>query len=280
MRCPECGANVAPKIALCPKCDHVLDASAFSSAPPISRGDQDTPPEGTPVPAPRAARPPVRNAQQASRRPAPRLDDEDTHPRPRGAREDDDPDTGEIEEEEDWHPKPVAVPPRASTKATANDSIGSGYAPAEDLAQEAKFFLRDLRGGNLLAFWGGALTFLSSFFPWKQTAAEGDVLGFMSIAAPVLLLSLLLCGSILVRERNLMPRASAATTWYLQFACAALIPLWTIACIKLSWNSVLVRATVGVEDIWTSKPGFGAIIALPLSVLALAGTLLGMKGKG
>lgn len=305
MKCPQCGALVAPKTAICPKCDHVLDASAFSSAPPTSHREQDTPPEGTPTPAARAARPPVRTARSGqgsparapgstprrngtavrstgapSRRPAPVIDDDDhdTQPPKRSTAHDDEPDTAEIEEE-DWHPKPVPMPARPTAKARADDSLGIGYAPAEDLMQEAKFFLRDLSGADRFAFWGGALTFFACFFPWKQTAAEGDTLGFLSIGVLVLVLSLLLCGSIWVRERGLMPRVSAATTWYLQFVCAALAPLWTLICIKLSWNAVLVRATVGTEDIWVSKPGFGAIIALPLSIVALLGTLMSMKGK-
>ena len=95
----------------------------------------------------------------------------------------------------------------------------------------------------------------------------------------MLVLSLLVCGAIFVRERKLMPRASRATTWYVQFACATLVPMWTVVCIKLAWNPTLVSANVGTEDIWMSKPGVGALIALPLSAMSLLGTFMGLKGK-
>ncbi len=291
MRCPQCGTQLAPQTAICPACDHVVDASAFFSEPPNNRHDQDTPPEGTPVlrVPPRArATPPARKT--AARKPAaperqpehPWDDDEITEPPRRTPAQPEDTDAGDASEKEaDWHSKPAepAPAPRPRAKASAREEIGIGYGAAEELAQEARFFLQELSGSDKAAFWGGALTAISCFFPWKQTALEGDTLGFMGVGIPALLFSLLLCGSIWTRERDWASRTTRANTWYLQFACAALIPLWTLVCIKLAWNPVLVRATVGISDIWTSKPGLGAIVALPCSVVALLGTFMGMKGR-
>lgn len=170
-----------------------------------------------------------------------------------------------------------AVETRPGTRAS--DDIGAGYAPAEDLATELKFLIRGLSGRDKLAFWGAAITFFAGFFPWRQTAREGDVLGIVSLGAGVMLLGLGCCAALAVRERDLLPRTSPTTLWGAQLACAALAPLLTLVCIKLSWNSTLVPASVGLENIWTSKPGIGAWAALPASVVALLGTLLGMKGK-
>ncbi|MBX7113776.1 MAG: hypothetical protein K1X64_05520 [Myxococcaceae bacterium] len=258
MRCPQCGTQLAPKTAICPACDYVVDNSAFQSELPIEHLEQDTPAEGTPW-----------------------AEDEITEPPRRAAPEDTDVgDDGEEEAAAGRTRRAVLAPaPRPAPKASAREEIGIGYGAAEELAQEARFFLQELSGSDKAAFWGSALVAISCFFPWRQTALEGDTLGFMGLGAGVLLLSIALCGSIWARERDWVARAKRANTWYLQFACAVLIPLWTLVCIKLAWNPVLVRATVGTSDVWASKPGLGAIIAVPCSVLALLGTLVGLKGR-
>lgn len=150
--------------------------------------------------------------------------------------------------------------------------------PTEELAN-IRDFISNLGSADKLAFTGAALTVLVSFFPWKDTVAEGEVLGLMSLGVVTTLFALMTIGAIIVRVQRLLPRINVMFPWLMQLAttCAAIV--WCLVFIKLSWNGTKVHAVEGNTLKPISAPDMGVFLAIVSSILSLGGTLLGLKDK-
>lgn len=323
VNCPGCGTEVADGEAICPKCDYIIDAMAFSAEPP----EQDD--EGSATGA-GASAPPARPAAKlrpSGARPNPRKDTAGEVPRPRLA-------TGKkapaaaaapvpsstqiksIEEIEkartkrpapagkgpsrkstgpsmpdapsrrvaaapsapvaDWHVKPDA--PGSGPVSSPNTS-GYHIAAPEDVFKDAKSFVIGLPGSDKIAFAGLAFNILFAFFPWKETVLDGDVLGLMSLGFPVFAVSIVGITAIVVRVRQFMPKLNPLVPWLLQLSAVCFCLVWCLIFIKLSWDSRLARSPVGNFDMYISKPSLGVFLSLLTSVVALGGTLMGLKEK-
>jgi hypothetical protein len=106
---------------------------------------------------------------------------------------------------------------------------------------------------------------------------EGEVLGLVSQGVLVFLLGAAGMSLIAVRTRGVFGHVNPLFIWAGQFGAMTLSILWVLVCIKLSWDSTLARARVGNEEIWVSKPGFGAFFGLASATIATLGTALGLK---
>jgi hypothetical protein len=49
--------------------------------------------------------------------------------------------------------------------------------------------------------------------------------------------------------------------------------------VKISWDSTMARSPIGNFERWVSRPEAGVFIALITSVVALGGTVMGLKEK-
>ena len=65
----------------------------------------------------------------------------------------------------------------------------------------------------------------------------------------------------------------------IQFGTAAFSIVWCLVLIKLAVNTLKARALYGNEEVWTSKPGLGVVLALLSSIVAFLGTLMGLREK-
>jgi hypothetical protein len=274
LNCPGCGAGVADKTSICPRCDYIIDDSFLGSNPaqpakPPPRGRSLTPTEDMEVPErPRSSKPkpkpppsgrtgPKRPAQPAPSEPEPWL--EQPYEKP--------------EAEADWHIRPA--PPPEPTPHFQSPNVIS---PEQELAS-IRDFISNLGSADKIAFTGAALTILVSFFPWKDTVAEGEVLGLMSLGVLTTLMALVTIGAIAVRVQRAFPQMNAMYPWLVQLAtnCAAIV--WCLIFIKLSWNGTKVHSVEGNTLKPISTPAMGVFLGIITSILSLGGTLMGLKDK-
>jgi hypothetical protein len=149
----------------------------------------------------------------------------------------------------------------------------------EDVWAESKRFVADLTVADKLAFLGAFAAVGSCFFPWKDTIAEGEVLGLMSLGSVVFGVSLLIIAAIVIRVRRTLPKLHILIPWLIQFSGACFCIVWCLVYVKLSWDSTMARSPIGNFERWVSSPSPGVFIALLMSLMTLGGTLMGLREK-
>nr|WP_274622749.1 hypothetical protein [Myxococcus fulvus] len=294
LNCPGCGSKVAANSSICPVCDYIIDGSFLSAEPPADN-DEDTgvgeaprpPPARKPAPArPRpaksGARPApaaaaggdvtnvrsvddiARSASQRASRPAPARSG-GTAPRRAPAPA----------------PAPAATGPDPWARGARDEDEenNSAIADPDELIQDAKDLLGAMSAGDKIAFYSAGLVVLSCFVPWKETAADGDALGLMSLGFGAFLLALLTMGAIGVRVRATFPKLNPVVPWMAQLLTTFLCLIWCIVFIKVSSDTTLVPSPVGNSEMMNSSPSFGVFIGILGSVGALIGAFLGLKGR-
>ncbi|MBK7858333.1 MAG: hypothetical protein IPJ65_06860 [Archangiaceae bacterium] len=272
MKCPSCNTTVADDAAVCPKCDHILDPSLFSDEPPKPKPGVKRSSTGTGA-AKAVKRSPtgasgVKKAASGAKPAAPRRMMPDaparrtrTPPEQRA-------------EEEDWHsPKQPRVDPAMLAPPP------SQVLDPEEAMADARNFMVALSLADRLAFWGACATLFACFLPWKDTAQEGESIGLLSLGALVFAANVVLIVAIIIRTRKVMPRLHALVPWLLQFGTSSFSIVWSLVLIKLAVNTQKARAMYGNEEVWMSKPGAGVILAVLTSIVALGGTLMGLREK-
>ena len=314
MNCPQCGAKVAAGEAICPKCDFILDASFLGSQEAFNEEDDagtelvkntGKPPDRTNIGAmpqqsaskATGARPAVKvtgasaavkkpmttGAQKAVNKAAPLT------ARPARAQE---PETDAATN---------VVPPKSSAQRgpppadenTNNSRPALGDMPpapsrtysgmqmvAPDKAlDEFRYFVAELPLGDKVAFVAAAFTILTTFLPWKETAAEGEILGLMSLGIIVFLVMAAVIASIVIRVRRVMPHLHPLVPWLVQLGGTAFSGLWCIIYIGLSIDSRKTQALVGNFEVSVSAPAFGVFLAVIGCGATIAGTLMGLKAR-
>ncbi|MDQ3263570.1 MAG: hypothetical protein M3Y59_07925, partial [Myxococcota bacterium] len=161
-------------------------------------------------------------------------------------------------------------PKREEFKVQKMTSAGEAYS-------EAAQFMGRLGSADKLAAVGIALVVLVSFFPWKTTAAEGEVLGLMSLGILGLVGALVAGGALYARVQRLLPNLNPVIPWFVQVGAVCFVILWCLIFIKLSWDGTLVPSLDGNVQQPISKPDVGVYSALMSALLALGGTLMGLK---
>lgn len=278
MNCPSCQASVAPGTVICPKCDFVIDASAFDDSPPAEVSDADLTGESEPPrrPAPSTARKSVprrqgsasgvKKASTAKKEPVRRAMPE-APPRPvKKAR---------AEPEEDWHWKEDPNAPAPSLKGPG----ATGVADPEEALNDLRRFIGDLTTADKIAFVGSLGTVIATLFPWKDHITEGEVIGVMTLGAAACVVSLLMIAAIVIRVRGSFRSLAPIVPWLVQFGGACFCVVWCLVFVKLAWNSGVGRSTEGNFDRMISIPSPGVFIAILTSIVALGGTLLGLQEK-
>jgi hypothetical protein len=267
---------VADDAAVCPKCDTVLDPSLLDASPPEYDEAGDDTGAGA-APARPAARPAPRPG--GARRPAPGGARKPGAKRPPARRPGDGP------------PQP-AKPRDWRDELSEEDKLAMARVPEsavfmpdkamdpDDVMGEAKRFIVDLSTADKLAFFGSTTMFLACFFPWKETVREGDVLGLTSLGAVVFVLAIISMLAIAGRVRNLFAKVNPLLLWIGQLGAVTFSGVWCLIYMKLSIDQTVVRAPIGNEEIWASKPTFGVILALMSAAVATLGTVLGLKETG
>lgn len=276
MKCPSCGENVADGVAICPKCDAVVDMdfltksdSTEPAAKPLRTGNTGVK---------KAVRPKGNTGVNAA---VPRKPAGNTGAKPAVKRNNAMPEAParEIREprvkNDDWKvkdegPRPVPAP--------ANPS-GYHMVDPEDFWGEVKGFVGDLTLADKLAFIGAFSAMVSCFFPWKDTITDGEVLGLMSLGAAVFAVTVVIIIAIIIRVRKVMPALHALVPWLIQFGGACFCIVWCLVYIKLALDTTMARSPIGNFERWVSSPSAGVYIALLMSVMMLGGTLMGLKEK-
>jgi uncharacterized Zn finger protein (UPF0148 family) len=292
LNCPGCGKKVADGTTICPSCDYIIDASFISTdAPQESDAEPARPARATGArPRSRPAAPAVPDAdatniksmEEIMRSAPPRTatGKSNPHARPVAPRA-----TG-------TGPRTAAPPSRRAQETEldpadvsyqpSRDSSGTGsglIAAPEDVFEEFREFVGVMGSSDKLALGGVGVIVLSAFFPWKETAADGDHLGLMSLGLVCILASLAIFGAITVRVRRLLPSLNVLIPWLGQLGLSIFCVLFCIIYMKISTDASEVPSLMGNATVMNSSPSMGSYMALLGSLICLAGTLMGLKEK-
>lgn len=298
LNCPGCGTKVADGTSICPKCDYIIDASFLSSAPPSGDDDEEStaaaqdPRKAAPRPARPAGSPAAKsstgkarvptNAGKSGSRPAatPGKPAGKTGPKPavraaspsRAAEP-------EPEPKAEIPSRKSILPPAQPAAPSRTLSTGSKMVAPEQMMEEAREFISDLTRADKIALAGASAVVLSCFLPWKETAADGDILGLMSSGFGSMLLALLVIGTLVVRVRQSMPRLNPLIPWLTQLITSVVCVLYTLVLLRVSVDSTEVPSAIGNQMIMNSSPSIGVFIALLGALGAMAGSLMGLKER-
>lgn len=277
MQCPSCDNEVADDAAVCPNCDAVLDASLFDVAPP----DENAPPP----PKKPAGRPLTKGVKKVAPRPATAAKP-GVKKKPTGAR----PAVKKKPVEEDYEPPPAKKADWRDELSEADWQENAGRAPEkfvvdrtldpDDAMVATKRYIFELSLADKLALFGTGVMVLATFFPWKETVAEGDVLGVFSSGILVTIFGSAALAGIIIRTRKAMPNLNPLLPWMAQLGAVGLSGVWCLVYMKLSWDSTLAQSTIGNYQQWVSKPSFGLILALLSAITSIVGTIFGLKDLG
>ncbi len=277
MKCPTCRSIVAEDAAVCPKCDTVLDPSLFDATPP-ELDAEDTTGSHRPLVPPRAKAPGARSGTKRAGAPRTTERRRPVEPRRTAGRMPEAPpaaprgsvrrDWREEVSQEDWD----AMPRRPAPAFVADKALDP-----DDVIGQAKTFIVGLSTADKLAFFGSATMVLACFFPWKETVAEGEVLGLLSLGVVVFGLSVAALSAIVVRVRPRPRATNPLPSWVAQLGAIGFSELWCVMYAVTSLDTTTARSPVGNFEMWVSKPSFGLILAFLAGIVALAGTVMGLK---
>jgi hypothetical protein len=164
------------------------------------------------------------------------------------------------------------APPKAAFQAERMTSADEAYA-------EMKTFLGSLSSSDKIAIVGAALMAMSTFLPWKMTAAEGEVLGIVCLGAIATAAAIGCVAAIYVRAKNLRPQMNPIIPWLAQLGSISIAIVWCLVFIKISWDGTMTQSIDGNIQMAASKPDTGVFIGLATGLIGLAGTLMGLKDQ-
>ncbi|MFL5318775.1 MAG: hypothetical protein ACJ790_03905 [Myxococcaceae bacterium] len=316
LNCPQCGAKVADGEAICPKCDFIIDASFLSGESPTGDvGDQATNvgkpvqkpvsgstkvPGGKPATGQRpamkpatgqrpamaaagaAAKPktgtrPAMKPQTGVRKAMPLTSRPEKMPEP-----DADASTNVLPPKREGGPPPPDTKPGGASPtgpAIPRTSSGMQMVAPEQALDDFKSFVSNLPSGDKIAFIGAAAFIFTCFLPWKETAADGEILGLMSLGIIDFLVMIAVIGSLVIRVRRVMPQLNPLVPWLVQLGGAGFSIVWCLVYIGISTDLRKTQALVGNFEQSVSAPAFGVWLAILCGAATVAGTLMGLKSK-
>jgi hypothetical protein len=180
-------------------------------------------------------------------------------------------------EEEDWRIRPP--PPSAAASKGPDTGSDSSIAAPEEIIADTRKFIGELSSSDKIAFASACLIILSCFLPWKETAADGEILGLMSAGIGSLLGAALIIGAIFVRKRGTLPKVNASTQWMMQLGVSFFCILYTVIFIKVSFDTTQVQSQLGNAMVWASSPSFGVFLGLLGALGALVGSVMGLRER-
>lgn len=271
MMCPACNNEVDDTAAVCPHCDNVLDASLYDAAPP----DEDAPPR----PAPKRVAPKT-GARPGVKRPATRPGAPAVKKKPAARRPPVEDDAPPPKKKDDWRSQLSEDDWKEYASKEPEKFVADKTMDANDAMLQTRRYLLELSMADKLALFGTSVLLLATFLPWRETVAEGDVLGVFSSGVIVTVLSALALGGIIVRTRKTMPDLNPLLPWMAQLGCVGASGVWCLIYMMLSWDPTLARSPIGNYEVWVSKPAFGLILALLAGITSIVGTIFGLKEVG
>jgi hypothetical protein len=179
-------------------------------------------------------------------------------------------------------PQQTELDPADVSYTPSRDYSGTGsgqiVAP-EEVMDDFRQFVSLLGLSDRIAFGGAGAIVISAFLPWKETAADGDILGLMSLGLVGVVGAIAVMSTIAVRVRRSMPSLNVLIPWLAQLALSVFCVLWCIIFMKLSYDATGVPSPMGNAIVMNSSPSMGAYLALLGALTSLAGTLMGLKEK-
>ncbi|QSQ14700.1 hypothetical protein JY572_00990 [Myxococcus landrumensis] len=300
LNCPGCGSKVAANASICSVCDYIIDGSFLSAEPPGDNDDESTGANEDPRPAPKPAAPsrPRPAGKSAGSRPPPAASADATNVRSVE-------DIAKSASQRASRPAPASrsapnTAPRRSAPAAATAPAAASAGPdpwdrahrpdsddeennaivnPDELIQDAKDLLGAMSTGDKIAFYGAGTVILSCFVPWKETAADGDALGLMSMGFGAFLLALVVMVTISIRARSTFPNLNPVVPWMAQLITTIMCVVWCVVFIKVSSDTTLVPSPIGNSEMMNSSPSFGVFIGLLGAIAALIGAFLGLKSR-
>jgi hypothetical protein len=285
MKCTSCNKNVADDASVCPYCDAVLDASLFDASPP--EDDEAPPPPRKPAPKPGVkpgAKPGLKpGVKKVGTRPGAVVKKKPVASNmPKSDQDYEDEAVAEKEKKAatDWRSQ-ISESDWTENQGKAPEAFvpNKGIDP-EDWMAKTKLYLWELSMADKLALAGTSLLLVSTFFPWRETVAEGDVLGVFSSGILVAVLSTMAIAGIVIRTRKTMPTLNPLLPWVAQLGCVGVSGVWCLVYMKLAWDSTPAHSAVGNYEVWVSKPAFGLIFGLLAAIASIVGTIFGLKDVG
>lgn len=264
LNCPGCDGSVAADEAICPHCDHIIDTSFLVEEAPAPA------PRPARRPAPGGGRPPPPRRRPPGPRPGAPRPSRAAAPASAASR------YGEAPPDDDDYPAPVPVSALSGHPEPPKKEAFT--APDEAIADFSRFY-RNLGFSDRLSFFGAAAVVISCFFPWKSTLDDGDVLGIMDLGVIALITGAMVMGAVAIRVQRVMPRLHPLIPWLVQLAGAAFTTLWVLILLRLSWDSTEVPSPIGNYQMWRSSPSIGAWVGLGGAIVAMVGSLLGLREK-
>jgi hypothetical protein len=173
--------------------------------------------------------------------------------------------------EEDW--KASAMPEREAF-------VVDRAMDPEDVLTQAWQYLVGLALTDKLALGGAGVMLTATLFPWRETIAEGEVLGVMSSGVVVTILGVLAVGGIVVRTRGAQYMVNPVLPWIMQLGCVGFSALWCLIAMKQAWDPTIAQSPIGNYQVWVSKPVFGLFLSLGAGIASLVGTIFGLKDLG
>jgi hypothetical protein len=179
---------------------------------------------------------------------------------------------------DDAEPRKPLLPPSQPPKGGYSNNTGKIVAP-EEIISNAHAFVRELSRSDKIAFAGCCLVLLSCFLPWKETAAEGDILGIASSGLVALLGAVAVIGAIFIRVRRNRPKSNPLVPWGVQVGASFFTLLYTVVYITSAFDSTEVPSAIGNRMIMNSSPSLGVFLGLLGTMGALAGSVMGLRER-
>ena len=140
-------------------------------------------------------------------------------------------------------------------------------------------FIKYLPTSDKLAFLGTAAPLFASILPWKETAQDGEVIGLMSVGFPVVAAAAIATAALCVRASKARTPINPVIAWLVQMGASSFAVIWCLIFIKLSWDTTQVHSGIGNVMMSTSSPSVGVFISLLASIVAMGGTLMGLRER-
>jgi hypothetical protein len=180
-------------------------------------------------------------------------------------------------EEEDWRIPARPPAPAAPKSSSANDN--AGIVAPEEIIADTRAFIGELSRSDKIAFGSACLIIFSCFMPWKETAADGEILGLMSAGVGALLGAALVIAAIFVRKRGTLPKVNASVPWMTQLGVSFFCILYTVIFIKVSIDTTQVQSQLGNAMAFVSSPSIGVFLGLLGAIGALVGSIMGLRER-
>lgn len=273
MMCPSCNSEVADDAAVCPQCDAVLDPSLLDASPPE---------EDAPAPIRARVRPASKPVKKVAARPAaaaPKKRPAPAKPAPK-RRPDDDDEPPPPSKKDDWRSQVSEEDWKANAGRAPEAFVVDRQLDPNDAMAATKRYLFELTMADKLALFGTATLLFSTFLPWKETVADGDVLGVFSSGIFVTLLSAMGVTGILVRTRKMSPTLNPLLPWIAQLGCTGFAGMWCLVYMKLAWDPTMAQSAIGNMQVRVSSPSFGLFLGVVAAITSIVGTIFGLKDVG